>query len=156
MVVDDSPASFRDAMSRLGSLTKWRPVIERQRPAAPAAQPVATATAARASQPAAPAMPSTPAAPAAAGRGRWMTLGRRVIGLEDPPPPRRVLGSSAAMAAPRPVAAPGRAPVSMAAASAVAAELPASRAVRARSGYRDNQIAEAQQAIAAVRSGLGR
>jgi hypothetical protein len=39
---------------------------------------------------------------------------------------------------------------------ALAAELPASRAVRARSGYRQSQIAEAQRAIASVRGELPR
>ena len=130
---DDSPTSFRDAVSRLGSLTKWRPVIERKR-SAPAPRnraPIggrALATVPR-------------------RRGRWARVARRVIGLEDPPLRRAPTAAATRAAAPA-----GRAPRSIAAASAAAAEPPASRAARARSGYRQNQIAEAQRAIASVRA----
>ncbi len=160
-VADDSPTSFRDAVSRLGSLTSWRPVIERKR-SKPAAAPSARA----ATTPSRFAAPTPPVA--AAPRSRWMTLARRVIGLEDRPLPRTVAAGrapAAALAARRPAApaaaaapmAPaGRAPRSLASARATASELPVSRAARASSGYRQNQIAEAQRAIASVRAGMNR
>jgi len=142
-VAEDSPTSFGDAVSRLGSLTRWRPVIERKRSPQPATQPARASNVA-----AAPQMPLL--APAPKQRSRWVTLGRRVIGLEDPPR-RAVVPASGA-----PPAAPGRAPRSIAAARSAAAELPASRASRARTGYRQNSIAEAQRAIASVRAEMTR
>ena len=153
-VTEDSPTSFRDAVSRLGALTRWRPVIERKRSAQPTAgaPPTAAARGATARAP----MPAASAAPTAPQRSRWMTLARRVVGLEDRPmrPMQGARPGAAPMRARQPAA--GRAPLSMAAAGTAAAELPASRAVRARSGYRQNQIAEAQRAIASVREQMPR
>jgi hypothetical protein len=153
VLADDSPTSFRDAVSRLGSLTKWRPVIERQ-PRAP--RPVARP--AQSSAPIGGVQPSRLTPSVAPQRSRWARLARTVIGLEDrtgrPAAPGLNTRPAAPQANTRPDAGP--APRSIAAAAATAAELPASRAVRARSGYRQNQIAEAQRAIASARAGLSR
>lgn len=162
--VSESPTSLRDAMSRLGSMTKWRPVIERRRPAANSTTqraPLQGAASGGAVASTNASARGSMAAPAANQRGRWMTLARRVIGLEEPPARRPMPAASrqaltAASAAARSGAAAGRAPSSIAAARATAAELPASRAARARSGYRQNQIAEAQRAITSVREQMQR
>jgi flagellar biosynthetic protein FliO len=171
-VVQRPPSSLKDAASRLGALTKWRPVVEfgsgsrKQASTAPTAPPDNGAprpafAAQRAGLPLRPPQ-----------RSRWMTLARRIVGLEDPPSrprPARIPQAQAhaqarataqsratapRAAAPAPAAA--RAPRSFAAASAAAAELPASRAVRARDGYRQNQIAEAQRAITSIRGQVPR
>lgn len=154
-VVEDSPTSLRDAVSRLGALTSWRPVIERKRSAPQPAAPTASTTTNRPRS-------AAPVAAAVQPRSRWMTLARRVIGLEDRPLPRTAM-AAVPQAAPTgarlrsaPVPTGARAPRSLASASAAAAEMPVSRAARASSGYRQNQIAEAQRAIASVRAGMTR
>lgn len=156
-VEQQQPETLRDAISRLGSLARRRPAAGRERSTTAARDP-------RASMPLLAARPaaSAAAAPGRPKRSRWATIARRVIGLEDPPL-RRVaqpasLGGQAARAAAPPAArpAPARGSVDSPAMRALAAELPASRAVRARSGYRQSQIAEAQRAIASVRGELPR
>lgn len=165
-VASTSPTSFRDAVSRLGSLTRYRPVIERKRPARSASETAAHA-AVEAGRAAPPRMPAAASGqrmrPPSGRRSRWMTLARRVIGLEEPPTLRAAVAGPRPQGAPpaqpmrpTPFATPARPPISMASAGAAAAELPASRAVRARSGYRQNQIAEAQRAITSVREQMQR
>ena len=164
--VEAGPTSFRDAVSRLGSLTSWRPTVERGRGStpSPAAPP---ATARQPGQPRSegrlPLMAMSPAPLPGAStpqparpRSPWVTLLRRAVGLEDRPP-RRVIAEMAA--GPERVATPrtqatrsARAPRSFQAAAAAAGELPASRAVRARSGYLQSQIGEAQRAISSAQA----
>jgi len=167
----NEPASFRDALSRLGSLTRRKPA--RRGETVMASQP-APRPAVVAADPSANRLPPRQAmAPAPVKqRGRWLTLLRWVIGLESSPRGRRPAVRSAAVdaarghapitagpvasaPAPRRRAAPASPAVRATMARDRAAELPASRAVRARSGYRQNQIAEAQRAINDVRRQLG-
>ena len=156
-VEQQQPETLRDAISRLGSLARRRPAAGRERSTTAARDP-------RAAMPLLAARPAASAAAPAPGRpkrSRWATIARRVIGLEDPPlrrvaQPASLGGQAARPAAPGAGQAPARGSVDSPAMRALAAELPASRAVRARSGYRQSQIAEAQRAIASVRGELPR
>ena len=151
-VEQQQPETLRDAISRLGSLARRRPSVGPERSTTTTRDP-------RAAMPLLAARPaaSAAAAPGRPKRSRWATIARRVIGLEDPPLRRVAQRPTAARAAAPPARpAPARGPADSPAMRALAAELPASRAVRARSGYRQSQIAEAQRAIASVRGELPR
>jgi flagellar protein FliO/FliZ len=152
-VEQQQPETLRDAISRLGSLARRRPSVGPERSTTTTRDPRAAMPLLAARQAASAAAP----APGRPKRGRWATIARRVIGLEDPPLRRVAQRPTAARAAAPPARpAPARGPADSPAMRALAAELPASRAVRARSGYRQSQIAEAQRAIASVRGELPR
>ena len=152
------PTSFRDAIARLGALTRRGSesasgVAMAQPEAAPArVSPIPQAT-----------MATNGSVPQRSGN-RWLRLARWVVGLEDGP---RGLGRQAASQG---AGVTARAPItggvagrssgavatsggrlSPAERATLAAELPASRAARAQTGYRQNQIAEAQRAISTTR-----
>lgn len=152
------PTSFRDAIARLGALMRrdseaGNGVTMTQSAAVPtpASMVRQAATRAEASAP-------------QRSRKRWLTLARWVVGLEDSP---RGRGSPAANRSPEMTArapitggavarssavpAAARAGLSPAVRATMAAELPASRAARARSGYRQSQIADVQRAISTAR-----
>ena len=178
-VMTEEPTSFRDAISRLGALTRRGAapadgVTMQQPPVAATSLPARrqavmqtnqTVGAGGAQQAGAVPMQSASAGVVQnAGGGvlgnRWLMLARWVIGLEDSPRGRlrpAASGAAAAMARAPIMGDPGARSAAAAVGSGTgmtpaeratrAAELPASRASRARSGYRQNKIAEAQRAI---------
>jgi flagellar protein FliO/FliZ len=166
------PTSFRDAITRLGSLTRRTPeragettMSQSETQIAPVTVPAGgvTASGVPVQQPSAG---RTSVAATAPRRARWMRMLRWVAGLQNGQSQRT--DPRLAMQAAPPIGT-GRAPItgvpprsastalgtaarmSPAERATLAAELPASRVSRARSGYRQNQIAEAQRAINAVR-----
>lgn len=173
------PTSFRDAMSRLGALTKRSP----ERASGPTPVQGTSTMAASNAVPqggvtaiggmAAQRASVVPVQPGADGgvreRGRLTRLARWVVGLDNGSRARQQAEQARAPQMAAPTGGAQRAPItgvtprsgsaaggsragmSPAERATLAAELPASQASRARSGYRQNQIAEAQRAINAVR-----